>query len=42
MIVLLIGVVIGVMIGWNWPQPHWARQLQQRFVMLVRLPEKRD
>ncbi|WP_281352057.1 hypothetical protein [Caldichromatium japonicum] len=42
MIQLLLGLVIGVVIGWNWPQPAWARSLQERFVKLVRTPEPRD
>ena len=42
MVQLLIGIAIGLLIGWNWPQPFWARRLQERFVMLVRVPDKRD
>lgn len=33
---LLIGLVIGVLVGWNWPQPPWAKTLQDKFVNLVR------
>jgi len=36
MLVLLFGFVIGVLIGWNWPQPEWARDIQRRFVNFVR------
>lgn len=36
MIQLLLGLVIGIVIGWNWTQPPWARSLQTRFVNLVR------
>ncbi|WP_274600201.1 hypothetical protein [Thiocystis violacea] len=36
MIQLLIGLVIGILIGWNWTQPPWAKRLQASFVNLVR------
>ncbi len=39
---LLLGVVIGIIIGWNWPQPAWARALRERVVKLARLPERQD
>lgn len=42
MVQLLIGIAIGLVIGWNVPQPLWARALQARFVKLVRIPEKHD
>ncbi|BCU05577.1 hypothetical protein [Allochromatium tepidum] len=42
MVQILIGIAIGIVIGWNWPQPAWARALQARFVKLVRIPEKHD
>jgi hypothetical protein len=32
MLYLLIGIVIGIVIGWNLPQPDWARQAQERVV----------
>lgn len=35
MLVLLIGLVIGIVIGWNWAQPPWAKSLQSRFVSFV-------
>lgn len=38
MIQLLLGLVIGILIGWSWTQPPWARRLQVRFVNLVRTP----
>ena len=42
MVQLLIGIAIGIVIGWNWPQPAWARGIQAGFVKLVRIPEKHD
>ncbi len=42
MVRLLIGIAIGLLIGWNWPQPLWAKSLQARFVRLVHIPEKHD
>lgn len=38
MVQLLIGLVIGILIGWNWAQPAWAKSLQVKFVNLVRSP----
>ena len=38
MIQMLIGIVIGILIGWNWAQPPWARNIQTRLVKLVRVP----
>jgi|GEM_PF-3241998 len=42
MVQILIGIAIGIVIGWNWPQPAWARALQARFLKLVHLPERHD
>lgn len=42
MVQILIGIVIGLVIGWNVPQPAWARAIQARFVKLVHIPEKHD
>lgn len=40
---MLIGLVIGIVIGWNWEQPAWAKNLQVKFVNLVRVsPDKSD
>lgn len=35
MIVALIALAIGIVIGWNWPQPPWARDIQDRVVRTV-------
>ncbi len=29
-------VCIGIIIGWNWPQPDWAQQAQNQVVGTVR------
>ncbi|WP_276611703.1 hypothetical protein [Thiorhodococcus mannitoliphagus] len=34
---MLIGLAIGIVIGWNWQQPAWAKRLQFKFVNLVRV-----
>jgi hypothetical protein len=36
MLNMLFWVLVGVFIGWNLPQPDWARQLQDRVLGLVR------
>ena len=33
---LLIGVVIGLVVGWNLPQPAWARNIQERITSIFR------
>ncbi len=38
MIQMLIGLVIGILIGWNWVQPPWARTIQTRIVNTIRTP----
>ncbi|EXJ13824.1 hypothetical protein [Imhoffiella purpurea] len=35
MLALLLGIIVGVIIGWNWPQPVWAKAIQSRFVNFV-------
>jgi hypothetical protein len=32
MLAVLIALAIGIVIGWNWPQPPWARDIQARIV----------
>ncbi|WP_274607590.1 hypothetical protein [Thiococcus pfennigii] len=32
----LIILAIGIIIGWNWPQPPWARDAQAKTVAWVR------
>jgi hypothetical protein len=36
MIYALIILIIGIFIGWNLPQPPWAKDLQARIVSLVK------
>jgi hypothetical protein len=32
----LLVLVVGIFIGWNLPQPAWARALQDRLVGMIR------
>jgi hypothetical protein len=32
----LLILIIGIFIGWNLPQPAWARNMQDRLVELMR------
>lgn len=41
MLALILGLIIGILIGWNWPQPTWAKDGQARFVALVRPADKK-
>lgn len=34
-------ILIGIVIGWNLPQPAWARDLQDRVVAAIRDAAKR-
>lgn len=36
MIETLFCIAIGILIGWNLPQPSWAKDLQDRAVEFVR------
>lgn len=36
MLALILGLIIGILIGWNWPPPKWARDGQARVLALVR------
>ena len=36
MIETLFCIAIGILIGWNLPQPAWAKDLQDRAVELIR------
>lgn len=36
MITALFFVAVGIVIGWNLPQPQWAREAQQKLVETVR------
>lgn len=33
---LLIGVVIGAFVGWQFPQPAWAKTVQEKVVALLK------
>lgn len=30
---IIFWVVVGLLIGWSWPQPAWAKYLQDRLVI---------
>jgi hypothetical protein len=36
MLYTLTILIIGIIIGWNLPQPSWARDLQERIVNFVK------
>jgi hypothetical protein len=36
MLYALFWIAVGVVIGWNWPQPRWARDVQQKLLSIVR------
>ncbi|AHF02675.1 hypothetical protein MARPU_01530 [Marichromatium purpuratum 984] len=36
MLYALLLLAVGIVIGWNWPQPPWARDFQARVVGTVR------
>lgn len=42
MIETLLCIAIGILIGWNLPQPSWARDLQDRVVDFLRNLTKRS
>ena len=37
----LLALLIGMFIGWNLPQPDWARTLQNKVVELLRGLDKK-
>ncbi|TCT19255.1 hypothetical protein EDC35_109134 [Thiobaca trueperi] len=42
MLALVIGVVIGILIGWNWAQPQPVKDLQDRLMSFVRSSTNRS
>jgi hypothetical protein len=40
MIEVLIYILIGTFIGWNLPQPVWARTIQEKLTNFVKEPKK--
>ncbi|RKT44590.1 hypothetical protein [Thiocapsa rosea] len=32
MFAVIIALAIGIVIGWNWQQPPWAKDIQDRIV----------
>ena len=41
MLSTLFWICVGIFIGWNLPQPHWARSLQNRVVAAIKGPGSR-
>lgn len=33
----IVGVIVGLVVGWNLPQPKWARDLQDKITNKTRL-----
>lgn len=33
---ILFFIIVGILIGWNLPQPHWAKELQDKTVAKIR------
>jgi len=36
MLYALFWIAVGIVIGWNWPQPPWAQDVQQKLTSIVR------
>ncbi|MFZ0790980.1 MAG: hypothetical protein WAM94_15320 [Chromatiaceae bacterium] len=36
MIEILFFIAVGIVIGWNLPQPPWAREFQEKVVLFFR------
>jgi len=36
MLFALFWVCVGIVIGWNWPQPPWAHDIQDKVVSIFR------
>jgi hypothetical protein len=36
MLFALFWVCVGIVIGWNWPQPPWAHDIQDKIVSIFR------
>jgi len=36
MLTVVFWVAVGIVIGWNLPQPDWAHQMQERVLSFVR------
>ncbi|WP_295539660.1 hypothetical protein [uncultured Thiohalocapsa sp.] len=36
MLTILFWVAVGIVVGWNLPQPAWAKQMQARVMGVVR------
>lgn len=41
MLELLLGLVVGVVIGWHIPQPAWARAAEEKVVEEVKVVEEK-
>ncbi|MFP4062470.1 MAG: hypothetical protein ACOC26_03675 [Halochromatium sp.] len=36
LLIALFCVAVGIVIGWNWPQPPWAKETQDKVVGAVK------
>ncbi|WP_256363613.1 hypothetical protein [Thiohalocapsa sp. ML1] len=36
MVIFLFGVVVGIVVGWNLPQPPWAKDAQDKVTNLFK------
>lgn len=36
MLSFIIGLLLGAFIGWNLPQPQWAKNLQSKFMTYIK------
>lgn len=36
MLILLVGIAVGIVIGWNWPQPPWAKDTQDKVTSIFK------
>lgn len=36
MIEVIFWIVVGLLIGWSWPQPAWSKYLQDKLVAWVK------
>lgn len=41
MLELVLGLIVGVVIGWHIPQPAWARQVEEKIVEEVKVQEEK-
>ncbi len=42
MLSILFWICVGILIGWNLPQPDWAKSLQDKVVAAIKGPRDRN